>query len=68
MKDEVTPKKEGMKMMNKTSIVTTKRVVLFADVHNFSIAAKILGENQYRFIQELYEVLGDIVVSQDGEL
>lgn len=54
--------------MNKKRIVTTKHVVLFTDVHNFSIAAKTLGENQYGFIQEMYEVLGDIVVSQGGEL
>ena len=46
----------------------THYVVLFTDVHNFSIAAKFLAENQHKFIQEMYEILGDIVVREEGEL
>jgi adenylate cyclase len=54
--------------MNSDEIVKTDRVVLFTDVHNFSIAAKVLAERQYEFLQELYETLGDIVVGHQGEL
>jgi hypothetical protein len=36
------------------------RVVLFMDVHNFSIAFKPLGEDFPSFLQEMYENLGDI--------
>jgi adenylate cyclase len=54
--------------MNSDEIVKTNRVVLFTDVHNFSIAAKVLAERQYEFLQELYETLGDIVVEHQGEL
>jgi class 3 adenylate cyclase len=54
--------------MNSDEIVKTNRVVLFTDVHKFSIAAKVLAERQYEFLQELYETLGDIVVEHQGEL
>ena len=54
--------------MNSDEIVKTDRVVLFTDVHNFSIATNVLAERQYEFLQELYETLGDIVVGHQGEL
>ncbi len=54
--------------MNHDEIIRTDRVVLFTDIHNFSIAAKMLAERQYEFLQELYETLGDIVVEHHGEL
>ncbi len=44
------------------------RVVLFIDVHNFSIAFKPLGEDFPRFLQEMYENLGDIIVEYKGEI
>lgn len=54
--------------MNSDKIVKTDRVVLFTDVHNFSIASRALAERQYAFLQELYETLGDILVEHQGEL
>lgn len=54
--------------MHSDEIVKTDRVVLFTDVHNFSIATTVLAERQYEFLQELYETLGDIVVGHQGEL
>jgi len=54
--------------MNSGKIVKTDRVVLFTDIHNFSIATKVLAEKQYDFLQELYETLGEIVVGHQGEL
>ena len=54
--------------MNSDEIVKIERVVLFTDVHNFSIATQVLAERQYEFLQELYETLGDIVVRHRGEL
>ena len=54
--------------MNGGEIVKTDRVVLFTDVHNFSIAAQVLGERQYDFLQALYETLGDVVVEHQGKL
>jgi adenylate cyclase len=54
--------------MNSDKIVKTDRVVLFTDVHNFSVATQVLGERQYDFLQEFYETLGDIVVGHQGEL
>ena len=49
-------------------IVKTERVVVFTDIHDFSIAVQVLGERQYKFLQALYERLGDIVVEGQGEL
>ena len=54
--------------MDSDEIVKTDRVVLFTDIHNFSIAAQVLAERQYEFLQALYETLGDIVVGHRGEL
>jgi hypothetical protein len=36
-------------------------VILFVDVHNFSIALNALAENPHSFAQEMYERLGDII-------
>jgi class 3 adenylate cyclase len=54
-------------MDNKT-ITVKKQVVLFTDIHDFSIIANILKENQYSFLQEVYEKLGDIIVAYQGEI
>ena len=43
-------------------------VVMFMDVHHFSIVANALNENQYAFLQEVYEKLGDIIVAYQGEI
>ncbi|HQE91346.1 MAG TPA: hypothetical protein PLH19_06830 [Anaerolineae bacterium] len=39
-------------------ITTENRVIVFMDVHNFSIAFKVLGENSHGFVQAMYEGLG----------
>ena len=44
------------------------RVVLFMDVHNFSIAFKPLAEDFHGFLQDMYENLGAIVVEYKGEI
>ena len=54
--------------MNKDAFIKLDRVVLFTDIHNFSIATKILAERQYDFLQRFYETLGDIIVEHQGEL
>jgi adenylate cyclase len=54
--------------MNSDEIVKTDRVVLFTDIHHFSIATQVLAQRQYAFLQAFYETLGDIVVEHHGEL
>jgi class 3 adenylate cyclase len=46
------------------------RVVLFIDVHDFSIAFAPLAEDFHGFLllQEMYETLGAIVVEYEGEI
>ncbi len=45
-----------------------ERVILFTDVHHFSIVFTTLAENTYIFLQEMYEELGDIIVDHEGEI
>ena len=54
--------------MEKGNVVRIDRVILFTDVHNFSIATNVLGERLADFLQEMYETLGEIVVNHQGEL
>lgn len=54
--------------MEKGNVVRVDRVILFTDVHNFSIATNVLGERLADFMQEMYETLGEIVVNHQGEL
>ena len=54
--------------MENNAIVSRNHVVLFTDIHDFSIVANILRENQYSFLQEVYEKLGDIIVAYNGEI
>ena len=49
-------------------VVIENRVIVFMDVHNYSIAVGALGENQYGFLQQVYETLGDIIVEHGGEI
>lgn len=44
------------------------RVVLFMDVHDYSIALKTLTESPCSFLQEMYENLGNIIVEYEGEI
>jgi class 3 adenylate cyclase len=47
---------------------TGKRVILFWDLHNYSVAARELGARQASFLQESYERMGEIVVSHGGAI
>jgi class 3 adenylate cyclase len=53
---------------NKAEIKIEDRVILFIDVHNFSAAIKRLDEHPHKFLQAMYEALGDIIVEHDGEI
>jgi class 3 adenylate cyclase len=48
--------------MKNDSIKAKNQVVVFMDIHNYSIVINKLGKNQHgRFLQEVYEKLGDII-------
>jgi adenylate cyclase len=44
------------------------RVVMFMDVHDFSLVMRELGTAQYDFVQAMYERLGDAVITHGGKL
>jgi class 3 adenylate cyclase len=44
------------------------QVVVFMDIHDFSIAANTLGKDQYDFLQQVYEELGGVIVEHGGEI
>lgn len=51
------------------SVSVQRHVVLFTDVHDFSIVMKELGKNNtLGFLQEFYEKLGEIIVQHKGEI
>jgi adenylate cyclase len=54
--------------MSQQGWVTRYRVVMFTDVHNFSLVRDLLGERSPRFLQEMYQALGDLIVGQGGEM
>ena len=54
--------------MTTPGIKIENRVILFMDVHNFSIALNALAENPCSFLQEMYEGLGDKIVEHKGEI
>lgn len=54
--------------MEDSTIALRNQVVLFTDIHDFSKIANMLKENQYSFLQEVYEKLGDIIVAYKGEV
>ena len=45
-----------------------EKVILFTDVHEFSIVMKELRERTWEFLDELYHRIGDEVVSRHGVL
>jgi adenylate cyclase len=45
-----------------------QRVIMFMDVHNYSIAVSALSEGSSDILQEMYETLGDIIVEHQGEI
>ena len=54
--------------MKKDNVESIDRVILFTDVHNFTIAANVLEERLADFLQEMYATLGEIIVDHQGEL
>jgi adenylate cyclase len=44
------------------------RVIVFTDVHNYSIAVSGLTNGPSVALQEMYETLGDIIVEYQGEI
>jgi len=54
--------------MGNPNITIEERVVLFADVHDYSKISRALGVDAYDFLQEMYEKLGDIIVEHDGNI
>jgi class 3 adenylate cyclase len=50
------------------TITIENRVILFTDIHNYSIIGRALGHSQYDFLQQVYETLGDVVVEHAGEI
>jgi len=54
--------------MKNYGITTESRVILFMDIHNFSITVSAWAGDPYGFLQEVYEKLGDIIVEHKGEI
>lgn len=53
--------------MDAPEVMHEERVVVFADVHNFSTAFDEPQES-CEFLQEMYEKLGDLIIAQKGEI
>ena len=57
--------------MKDRTIMIESRVILFMDIHNYSIVVNALRKDhkdQYGFLQKVYETLGDIIVAHKGEI
>jgi adenylate cyclase len=54
--------------MSQPDWVTRDHVIMFTDVHNFSLVRDLLGERSPDFLQEMYQALGDLIVAQGGEI
>ena len=59
---------EEQEAVQRARISVENRVIMFMDVHNYSVAVTALGEKLYGFLQETYERLGDIIVAHNGEI
>ncbi len=55
-------------MVKDKRVVTEDLVVLFTDVHNFSLAMNAMQEHVSTFLQCMYGRLGDIIVDHSGEI
>lgn len=42
--------------------------MLFADVHDYARISRALSVDAYGFLQEMYEILGDIIVTHGGTI
>ncbi|MEE8398710.1 MAG: adenylate/guanylate cyclase domain-containing protein [Desulfobacterales bacterium] len=54
-------------MTHHHTLTTEDHLVIFTDIHNYSIVSKAMGD-QAGFLQEVYECLGDIIVEHRGEI
>jgi adenylate cyclase len=54
-------------VVNGSEILIEERVILFTDVHNYSMVYDAPLEN-YGFLQEMYDRLGDLIVGCGGEI
>lgn len=55
--------------MKNIDLTIEKHVILFTDIHDYSIMVHQLGEHQHGdFLQEIYETLGDVIVKYHGEI
>ncbi len=52
----------------KHNVVVENRVILFTDIHEFSLVFNELERKGYSFLQEVFEELGDLVVRYEGEI
>jgi adenylate cyclase len=52
----------------KQEVDLKNRVIVFIDIHNYSIAASTLRDEPWHFLQETYETLGEIIVAHGGEI
>jgi hypothetical protein len=53
--------------MDGSGMTIEERVIVFIDVHNYSMAFDELLES-CEFLQEMYEKLGDLIVGYGGEI
>ena len=54
--------------MGEPKLSMSNCVVMFMDIHEFSIVMNGLGKNRYGFLQQVYERLGDVIVEHQGEI
>jgi adenylate cyclase len=54
--------------MNIAGVTIENRVILFTDVHNFTLVSMAIGHDAYGLLQEMYETLGDIIIEHRGEI
>ena len=66
--DLVRASAQEAKVTMEPEISTASRVILFWDLHSYSIAARRLGARHASFLQESYERMGEIVVSHGGTI
>ena len=50
------------------NITVEERVVMFADVHDYSKISRALGVEAFDFLQEMYQKLGDIIIAHGGTI
>jgi class 3 adenylate cyclase len=53
--------------VSKENFPLKKHVIIFMDIHEYSIVTRTLGKH-LDFLQEVYEILGDIIVAYHGEI